>query len=74
MESTNNIINLIKPNVYMTSVDLKDAFFSVPIHKSILNLFGNLFQFTSMPNSYGHPMRIFTIISKVPFGHLRSQG
>ena len=49
-------------------------YLSTMIIKSILNLFGNLFQFTSMPNSYGHPMRIFTIISKVPFGHLKSQG
>ena len=27
-----------------------------------------------MPNGYGPAMRIFTKISKVPFGHLRSQG
>ena len=27
-----------------------------------------------MPNGYGLPMRIFTKISKVPFGYLRSQG
>ena len=32
MESINNVINLIKPNVYMASIDLKDTFFSVPIH------------------------------------------
>ena len=32
MESVNNVINLIKPNVYMASIDLKDAFSSVPIH------------------------------------------
>ena len=31
-KSINNVINLIKPNVYMTSIDLKGAFFSVPIH------------------------------------------
>ena len=78
MESINNVINLIKPNVYMASIDLKDAFFSVPIHydhqKYLKFIFGNLFQFTSMPNGYGPAMRIFTKISKVPFGHLRSQG
>ena len=78
MESINNIISLIKPNVYMASTDLKDAFFSVPIHydyqKYLKFIFGNLFQFTSMPNGYGPAMRIFTKISKVPFGHLRSQG
>ena len=78
MESINNVINLIKPNVYMTSIDLKDAFFSVPIHNDHQNylkfIFGNLLQFTSMPNSYGPAMRISTKISKEPFGHLRSQG
>ena len=77
MESINNIINLIKPNVYITSIDLKDAFFSIPIHndhqKYLKFIFGNLFQFTSMPNGYELVMRIFTKISKVP-GHLRSQG
>ena len=62
----------------MTCIDLKDAFFSVPIHndhqKYLKFIFGNLFQFTSMPNGYGLPMRIFTKMSKVPFGHFRSQG
>ena len=27
-----------------------------------------------MPNGYGPPVRIFTKVSKVPFGSLRSQG
>ena len=27
-----------------------------------------------MPNGYGPAMRIFTTISKVPFGNLRTQG
>ena len=27
-----------------------------------------------MPNGYGPAMRVFTKISKVPFGHLRSLG
>ena len=33
MESLLNVLNIIKPNVYMASVDLKDAFYSVPIHE-----------------------------------------
>ena len=61
MESINNVINPIKPNVNM----------AVPIHndnqKYLKYIFGNLFQFTSMPNGYGPAMRIFTKISKVPF-------
>ena len=47
MESLNYVVNLIKPNVYMTSIDLKDAFLFVAIHmdhqKYIKLLFKNLF-------------------------------
>ena len=77
MESINSAINLIRPNVFIASIDLKDEFLSVPIHKDHQKYFkfisGNLFQLISMPNSYG-PTKIFTKISKVPFGYLRSQG
>ena len=76
--SKNAADTTFKPNVYMASIDLKDAFSSVPIHNDYQRYlkftFGNLFQFTLMPNGYGPAMRIFTKISKVPFGHLRSQG
>ena len=62
MESINNVINLNKPNVYMASIDLKDAFFSAPMyndHQRYLKfIFGNLFQFTSMPNGCGPTMKI----------------
>ena len=78
MESINNVINLIESYVYMASINLKDAFFSVLIHndhqKDLKFIFGNLFQFTSIPNGYGPAMRIFTKISKVPFAFLRGQG
>ena len=78
IESVNNVVNLNKPNVYMESTDLKDGFFSVRIHnyhqKYLKSIFGNLFQFTSMPDGYGPAMRILTKISKVPSRHLRSQG
>ena len=41
MESINNVLNITRSNVYMTSIDLKDAFFSVYILliKNILNLY-----------------------------------
>ena len=64
MESINNVISLIKPNVYVASINVKHAFFSVPIYndcqKYLKFIFGNLFQFTSMPNGYGPAMKIFT--------------
>ena len=65
--------------IYMTSTptDLKDVFFSVPVHnnhqKYTKFIFGNLFHFASMSNGYGPAMRIFTEISGVTFGHLRTQ-
>ena len=76
MESINNFLIIIRPNVYMASIDLKDAFFSVSIHstdqKCLKFTFDDLFQFTWMSNGYGPAIRVFTKISKVPFGHLRS--
>ena len=78
MESINNVLSIIRPNSYMASNDLKDAFFSVPIHpthhKYLKFTFDNLFQFTCMANAYGPAMKVFTKINKVPFGHLRSLG
>ena len=78
MESTDNVLSIIRPNVYMASIDLQDPFFSVPIHsthqKYVKFTFDDLFQFTCMPNGYGPAMRVFTKISKVLFGHLRSLG
>ena len=34
MESLQNVLELIRPGIYMASIDLKDAFYSVPIHKN----------------------------------------
>ena len=78
MKSINNLFNIIRPNVYMVSIDLKDAFLSVPIHpthqKYLKFTFDDLFQFTCMPNGYGPVMSVFTKISKVPSRHLRGVG
>ena len=32
MESINQVTEIVRPNVYMASIDLKDAFHSIPIH------------------------------------------
>ena len=77
MESI-NVINSIQPNVYMASVDLKDAFYFVPIfidHQKYLKFyFNNLFQFTGMSNGYGPALRVFIKISKAPSPHLWNKG
>ena len=78
METINNVINLIKSNVHMASIDLKDTVFSVPIHKDhhkyLKFIFRNLFQFKSIPNGYGPAMKILSKILKAPFGYSISQG
>ena len=57
MESIDNVLSIIRPNVYMACIDLKDAFFSVPTHsthqKYLKFTFDDLFQFTCMSNGYG---------------------
>ena len=32
MESINQVTGIVRPNVYMASIDLKDVFHSIPIH------------------------------------------
>lgn len=77
MESIQNVLQCIEKNCYMASVDLKDAFFSVPIyseHQKYLKFThrDQLYKFISMPNGYGPAMRVFTKLLKVPFSYLRS--
>ena len=57
MEGLKNVLNLIKPNVWIASVDLKDAFFSIPVHPEYEKYFkfyweGKYYQFQGMPNRY----------------------
>ena len=63
----------------MASVDLKDAYYSIPVcfedRKYLRFLWrGALYQFTCLPNGLAEAPRKFTKILKVPFTLLRSQG
>ena len=78
MESLQNVLELIRPVVYMASIDLKDAFYSVPVHKNnqaYLTFFVEEYlKFVCILNGYGPAMRIFTEISKIHFSILREKG
>ena len=78
MESLQNLLELIRPGIYRTSIVLKDAFYSVPVHKNLqayLTFFVDKYlKFVCMPNVYGPAMRIFTKISKISFSILREKG
>ena len=63
----------------MASVDLKDAFFTVPAHISHqkyfkFGWFQNFYKFLGTPNGSSDAMCIFTKILKPVFGYLRNQG
>ena len=79
MESLKQAIHMVRPNAYLASIDIKDAFYSVPIrdeHKKCLKFMWkcNPHQFEAMPNGYKDAMRIFTKLLKPVFSHLRSLG
>ena len=63
----------------MASVDLKDAYYSVPIHheeyqKYLKSLWEYPLKFIVMPNGNGPVMRAFTKLMETPFPFLRSEG
>ena len=79
METLNHAIQLMTPGCFMASIDLKDAYYSIPIAESdrkYLKFFwkGSMYQFTCLPNGLSEAPRKFTKILKVPFSVLRSQG
>ena len=62
----------------MASVDLKGAFFRVPVHKSRqkyckFEWFQGFYKFIVMPNGYSKAMGIFTKIIRPVFGYLRQE-
>ena len=67
MDTVQSAIRLMTPNCYMASVDLRDAYYSVPIHiddKKYRRFYwkGRLFQFTCSPNDLACAPRLFTKI------------
>ena len=79
MENLNSALCLMKKNCFMTSIDLKDAYYSVNIHEScrkFLRFVWNdqLFQFTCLPNGLSSAPRWYTKLMKPIFSKLRNQG
>ena len=79
MESIKNVLNMVTPNCYLASVDLKHAFYTIPVapsHQKYLKFTweDKIYQFLVMPNGYSDAMRLFTKILKPPFAVLREQG
>ena len=70
---------MINQGVWMASVDLHHAYYSVQVHRSHSPYFSFLWQdkyypYLRLPNGYAQAPLIFTKLPRLPFGYLRSQG
>eukprot|EP00794_Sanderia_malayensis_P002708 gene2708-3130_t len=79
MDTINTVTELIHENSYMTKIDLKDAYYSVPINnndKKYLKFMhkGKLFHFTCLPNGLSCGPRKFTKLLKPALTSLRKLG
>ena len=73
------ILESIDHDVYFVSVDLKDAYFSIPIHEShrkYLKFYwkGILYEFNCLCFGVCSAPRVFTKVMKPIFAHLRKMG
>ena len=79
MDSLHTITKLLAPNCFMASIDLKDAYYSVPITASDRNPVSfkwkrQLFQFTCLPNGLYCAPKKFTKLLKPVLAHLHPKG
>lgn len=75
METLRTAIESMRPNCYFASVDLADAYYSIPIYKGDRKFFrffhkGQKFQFTALVMGLTCSPRIFTKILKPVFAYL----
>ena len=79
METLQSAIKLMRPGCYMASVDLKDAYYTVPIapeHRKYLRFLwkGNLLEYSALPNGLSCAPLKFTKLLKPIFALLRKMG
>ena len=79
METLRSALQLIRKDCYFGKIDLKDAFYSVPINKHFRKYLkfvwkGKLYSFTCLPNGLSTASRIFTKVMKPMFSTLRKIG
>ena len=72
-------INLMTPGCYMASIDLSDAYYTIPVHKNYQKYMkfkfeNKLYQFTCLANGLTSAPLYFTKILKPVLAHLREQG
>lgn len=72
-------LDLVRPDMFLTSIDLSDAYFTVPIHEECRKYLkfrwkGQLFQFAALPNGLACAPRLFTKLMNPVFTFFRKKG
>lgn len=79
MTSLKMALDLVTAGMFMSSIDLSDAYFTVPIHVSSCKFLrfrwrGNFFQFAGLPNGLACAPRLFTKLLNSVFTYFRQKG
>lgn len=78
MDTLETAVSLMRPSCFMTSIDLKDAYYSIPVapahHKYLKFVWRDqLLAFTCLPMGLTSSPRVFTKVLKPVFSTLRSR-
>ena len=79
MENLNSVLDLLNGGEFITTIDLKDAYFTVPIHPNHSKYLrfewdSRLFEFTCLPFGLSSAPRVFTKVMKPIVAELRGTG
>ena len=79
MDTIQTALKLMRPECFMASVDLKDAYYSVPVAKEDRKYLkfewqGSYYAYTCLSNGLACAPRLFTKILKPVYSHIRSMG
>jgi hypothetical protein len=79
MEGIDNVMAMMKKDCFMASIDLKHAYYSLPVHKDYTKFLkfiwkGKLYAYCVLPNGLSSGPRYFTKLLKPLFAKLRAEG
>lgn len=79
LEDIRTVMKLLSQGAFMFKIDLKDAYFLIPVHQEDrkfhrVSFQGELFQFTCLPFGLATFPYVFTKVMKPVMGYLRSRG